>query len=194
MASLEDLVKRLRSISNDLNAITPQLAFEIASDALFYIDKRWTTEGKDATGGTNKYSDKKFSAGLLFRRTDGKGKGGRKNPQFNQSTYDKLYKKAKEGEKISYKDIRQTDGLQTSFKDFKVTGQFWKSIQVTQVNQDGLRYDFVIDSSTARGKDILKKTAEGKQNLIILDLTKEELNTLSLDLRNEINKIFKKHL
>lgn len=194
MANGEDLINNLRALSKELREVAPQMAFEITSDALLYIDKRWTTEGKDRTGGTQKYSDKKFKAGILFRKTDGKGKGGRKQQQFKSSTYDKLYKRAKEGEEISYKDIRKTEGLQTNHKDFKVSGRFWKSIQVQQVNQSGLRYDFIIDSNSDRGKQILKHTAEGKQNIIILDLTPEELNILSLDLKDKVNEIFKKYL
>ena len=194
LANGDDLIRKLRAVSNDLRELTPQIAFEITSDALAYIETRWITEGKDRAGGTQKYSDKKFSAGLLFRRTNGAGAGGRKNPTFSKSTYDKLYKKAKKGEEVNYKDIRQIEGLQTGHKDFKVTGKFWKSIQVQQVNQSGLRYEFTIDSNSDRGKQILKHTAEGKQDLIILDLTQEEVNILSLDLKEAVKEIFNKHL
>jgi hypothetical protein len=194
LASFDDLIKRLKSASKDLQEMAPQIAFETTSNALAYIETRWITEGKSGTGGAEKYSEKKFSAGLLFRRTEGKGKSGRKDSNFKSSTYDALYKKAKKGEEINYKDIRSIEGLQTSHKDFKVTGQFWKSMQVQQISKNGLSFEFTIDSNSERGKQILKHTAEGKQDIIILDLTQQELNILSLDLRESILEIFNRNL
>lgn len=194
MPNLDDLKRNIESLRRDLSVIGSQIAFELSSNALLFIEDRWVGEGKDADGTVEKYSDVKIPAGLLFRKRKGGGSGERQTQSFNKSTYQKLYKQAKDKKLVSYKDIRQLENLQVNHKSFKVSGRFWKSIIVQEVSSSGLKFDYVIDSSSERGKDILKYAKDGKQNILILDLSESELNILQEELTSRIFELLKSRL
>jgi hypothetical protein len=172
------------------------LNVQIAASAVAFIDSRVRGTGTKADGGKfSPYSTKPSLIGatsFTSKTHADKVFGKTKNKDLDWVTY--------QGHKLAimpggYKQIRETEGRQTAYKDFERTSELWRSIHIEgkpiDVNTNQVspgRFRTTIGTKNPRSIKIMEGIAD-RENTDFLALSDSEAQKLADFLGNKLAQI-----
>ena len=193
--TIEEFNKNLGSVVTDLqSSFYSKVMPRIGAEALTLIKQRVQETGKMADGGSfPAYSTKPMLVGAKsFPTKEAQNKvfGKQKNKALNWVTIG-------EGEGAKrlailqggYRQWRGIMGVQVNHVDFMVSGRMWANINVISTPSDHSSGMAVIGAKEDRQKQKLAGNTARKGD--ILDLSKEELNSIESLYEVDLLKIFK---
>ncbi|WP_313515645.1 hypothetical protein [Sphingobacterium sp.] len=138
MKELSEFIAKLENVIKELPIEAENIAIEMALNHKALVVRRIQSEG--IPGET--YSDKGIPAYFYagFSVTAGKNKGKTYDssyPRLNSGFDRMVEKKLKKKESISWKDVREANGLQTGFVDFTFTGRSFQNLNIVSVERSG---------------------------------------------------------
>lgn len=170
--------------------IETYLNVQIAASALAFIDSRVRGTGTKADGGKfSPYSTKPSLIGatsFTSKTHADKVFGKTKNKELDWVTY--------QGHKLAimpggYKQIRETEGRQTAYKDFERTSELWRSIKVMGTNELAPgRFETKVGAENERSINIMSGIPQ-KENTDFLALSDTEAQKLADFLGNKLAQI-----
>ena len=124
MGTLSQISGRLAQAIARIESELPQQAEIAGKDLVALITHRVVQSGKSADGALfSPYSTVPVSAQRYF---------GKSRTSSAEST---IRRKAEKGERVSYRDFRAINNLNTSPKNFEFTGQMWRGFGVLSVQR-----------------------------------------------------------
>lgn len=155
----------------------------IGADTAALIEDRIVSKGERAEGGKfSPYSTKPVPAFLYFGRS--RNAGGEAA----------VKRAAKEKKGVSYKDFRQFNGLNTSFKNFQFSGELWQGFGVRGVKLvSSTVVEIEIGGKNARSNLLFKAHSE-RENSELTAPSEKELKIISETVQTRIINILKRNL
>ena len=131
------------------------------ADLAALVKQRVVQTGIDADGAAfSPYSDKQVPAYLYKGRSRSGGADA------------KITALASKGQRVSYKEFRAINGLNTNVKNFEFTGEMWRGAEVVP-EQNGAVSAAVITGNTQDVKDKLRYATEAEKISILKPNTQE---------------------
>lgn len=178
---VKEFSRKLNLIKNDLIKNRPNETFLITKEALALIRRRIQNEGKDAAGAQlGDYSTNELPAFFFFGKS------------ANAAGEAKVRKAAKEGEGVSYKELRQFNNRPTDKVDLTFTGAMWREMDVTIIGNTATESTAEITPRTERSKKVAAYNS--KRYGDILRLSKDERRMLRLANLARVQKSIRKFL
>ncbi len=155
----------------------------IGADTAALIEDRIVSKGEKAEGGKySPYSTKPVAAFRYFGRS--RNAGGEAA----------VKRAAKEKKGVSYKDFRQFNGLNTSFKNFQFSGEMWQGFGVRGVKLlSSTVVEIEIGGKNSRSNLLFKAHSE-RENSELTAPSQKELQIISETISERIVKILKRNL
>jgi hypothetical protein len=155
----------------------------IGADTAALIEDRIVSKGERAEGGKfSPYSTKPVPAFLYFGRS--RNAGGEAA----------VKRAAKEKKGVSYKDFRQFNGLNTSFKNFQFSGELWQGFGVRGVKLvSSTVVEIEIGGRNARSNLLFEAHSE-RENSELTAPSEKELKIISETVQERIINIIKRNL
>jgi len=155
----------------------------IGADTAALIEDRIVSKGEKAEGGKfSPYSTKPVPAFLYFGRS--RNAGGETA----------VKRAAKEKKGVSYKDFRQFNGLNTSFKNFQFSGEMWSGFGVRAVRLvSSTVVEIEIGGKNSRSNLLFKAHSE-RENSELTAPSEKELKIISETVQERIINILKRNL
>jgi len=155
----------------------------IGADAVALIEDRIVSKGEKAEGGKfSPYSTKPVAAFRYFGRS--RNAGGEAA----------VKRAAKEKKGVSYKDFRQFNGLNTSFKNFQFSGEMWQGFGVRGVKLlSSTVVEIEIGGKNSRSNLLFKAHSE-RENSELTAPSQKELQIISETVSERIINIIKRNL
>ena len=179
MATLNDAINGIKSLTNELEVKIPLLITASNVTAKSLVQDRVQETGKDSKGTQlGDYSENGISAFYFI------GKG-------SKSTDAKLKKLQKEGKKVSYSDFRKLDGKQNKHVDLTFSGRMWRGIGLVQTNTQNNRTTVKVGPKDAYTDKVSESNSKRYGNF--LNLSSEEVEEIEEDIQFDIEAIIKKH-
>lgn len=162
----QQFIKDLEAVKRAIVAELPEQVERMGFDLAAIVKKRVVEKGKTAEGDSfTPYSSKQLPA-WFFK--------GRSRNNSGESAVTAL---AKQGERMSYKDFRRVNGLQSGVKNFEFTGEMWRGVAV-EVAEGGTAATFTIRGGTATSEDRLKWHSD-REDTNLLAPSPEEITLAS---------------
>ncbi|GEM_PF-1627938 len=138
MSELRDLITKLEKLIIEIPEEAENIAVAMALNHKALVVNRIQSEGIPGESYSDKGVPAYFYAG--FSSTAGKNKGKTYDssyPRLNSGFDRMIEKKLKKGESVSWKDVRQANGLQTGHVDFTFSGRTFQNLSVVSVERSG---------------------------------------------------------
>jgi hypothetical protein len=183
---MSDITTLRASIQKAKTEIQSSLISEgnvIGADTAALIEDRIVSKGEKAEGGKfSPYSTKPVPAFLYFGRS--RNAGGEAA----------VKRASKEKRGISYKDFRQFNGLNTSFKNFQFSGEMWSGFGVRTVRLvSSTVVEIEIGGKNSRSNLLFKAHSE-RENSELTAPSEKELKIISETVQERIINILKRNL
>jgi len=155
----------------------------IGADTAALIEDRIVSKGEKAEGGKfSPYSTKPVPAFLYFGRS--RNAGGEAA----------VKRAAKEKKGVSYKDFRQFNGLNTSFKNFQFSGEMFQGFGVRAVRLiSSTVVEIEIGGKNSRSNLLFEAHSE-RENSELTAPSEKELKIISETVQTRIINILKRNL
>lgn len=187
--SVNDAIRRINGIINDIKVISPKVELYAANIALKLILRRIFTEGKATDGSLigkydterkQKFLTKKAEKTLTKKQRAVLAKKRLQIGKGNEEEFTGL----------TYAELRELKGLQISFVDLQFTGRLFESIKI--VEKDGKATVAITDKDRAKIANYL----EDKYDKTIFALGNAErlevMEKTSIFAQRELSKIIRK--
>ncbi|WP_313418827.1 hypothetical protein [Sphingobacterium multivorum] len=138
MSELRDFINKLKRIRDELPSFVEDVSTSIALNHKALVVNRIQSEGIPGEVYSDKGVPAYFYAG--FSSTAGKNKGKTYDssyPRLNSGFDRMIEKKLKKKESVSWKDVREANGLQTNHVDFTFSGRTFQNLNVVSVERSG---------------------------------------------------------
>ena len=183
MSDITTLRASLQKAKSEIQSALISDGNVIGADTAALIEDRIVSKGEKAEGGKfSPYSTKPVAAFRYFGRS--RNAGGEAA----------VRKAAKEKKGVSYKDFRQFNGLNTSFKNFQFTGEMWQGMGVIGVKM--LSFSIVqieIGGKNERSKKLFSFHSE-REKSNLTDPSKPELDIIGGTVGDRIILIIKRNI
>lgn len=191
MKELGGFIEKLKTVRDDLTAEAENIATAMALNHKALIVKRIQSDGIPGESYSDNGVPAYFYAG--FSSISGKNKGktyDNSYPRLNAG-FDRMVKsKLKKGESISWKDVRESNGLQTDHVDFTFSGRTFQNLNVVSVERSGFIARAYLGASDP---EVAQRLFYGyKQYGDFLQPNDDEKQILALVGQEMLNKIFNK--
>lgn len=191
----EQYIRNFKRFRNQL----PQYFFNLlkqyaAHDVVGQIEHRVTTTGVAADGRKfSPYSTKPFWTTGRMGKSDRLRKWAFSNENVKWMT-------VKYGDKNihlfqvpgGYKQARQIEGLETSFKNFEFSGQMWRMFGVKRSATSKNNVRVWIGGRTRRSQRLINENSK-RENKPIIDMSKKEIDIMEKVVDKEIQRLLQKH-
>ncbi|WP_343320204.1 hypothetical protein [Sphingobacterium multivorum] len=138
MSELSDLITRLEKLIDEIPEEAENIAVAMALNHKALVVNRIQSEGIPGQSYSDRGVPAYFYAG--FSSTAGKNKGKTYDssyPRLNAGFDRMIEKKLKKGESVSWKDVREANGLQTNHVDFTFSGRTFQNLNVVSIERTG---------------------------------------------------------
>lgn len=179
----KDFANRLRAAVRLIqDGLPTEVEARAKLDLIALVKDRVVQRGLDKDGQRfSSYSTKKVPA-FLYR--------GRSRSQGAEERVTALGKK---GVMLSYKDFREVNNLNSSFKNFEFTGEMWRSINVLETRSTKNQVTVIIGADNQEAADKLQFNSE-TENVNIIEPSKEEIEVVRKNLEKWLSNILKKSI
>lgn len=181
--NLDDLRQGIKKAQDQIIDALQSEGATAGADAAALIENRIVSKGERNDGQKfSPYSTKEVPAFLYFGRSrNGAGEAAVK-------------KAAKEKKGVSYKDFRQFNGLNTSFKNFQFSGEMWQGFGVRGVKLlSSTVVEIEIGGKNSRSNLLFKAHSE-RENSELTAPSQKELQIISETISERIINILKRNL
>lgn len=187
--SINDAIRRINGIIEDIKVISPKVELYSANLALQIVLRRVFNEGKAADGTQIGEYDEERKSKFLVKKSE-KFLTKKQRAILAKKRLKIGKNNTEDFEGLTYKELRELKGLQTDFVDLQFTGRLFESIQVVQ--KEGKATVAITDKDRAKISDYL----EDKYEKTIFALGKDEklevMEKTSIFAQREISKIIQR--
>jgi len=177
MTKLSDLQNRIDNVIRRLDAELEVQAAKAGQDIVALITNRVVQRGETAEGDKfTPYSTTEVPAFFFLGR-------GRTTGSDNA-----IKQKAQKKEKVSYKDFRALNNLNTTPKNFEFTGEMWRGFGVIEVQKTASGALVVIGGRNTDSENRIKWNSEQEKQSIIKP-SKKELEIVTANLSRWLNNL-----
>lgn len=191
MKDLLDFIEKLRKVRDELPAEAERIAAAMALNHKALIVKRIQSAGIPGESYSENGVPAYFYTG--FSSISGKNKGktyDNSYPRQNAGFDRMIKKKLKTGESVSWKDVREANGLQTGHVDFTFSGRTFQNLNVVSIEHSGFVARAYLGASDP---EVAQRLFYGyKQYGDFLQPNEDEKKILAQVGQEMLNKVFEK--
>lgn len=176
--TIDELTNRLTRGLQRLDSELEAQVSKAGADLVALVTNRVIQEGKNANGDSfSPYSDTEIPAFFYF------------NKSRNASGEAAVRKKAKDKEKISYKEFRGLNNLNESPKNFEFTGSMWRGFGVTKIERTPNGATLTIGGKNQDSESKITWNSE-KEKVPIIKPSAQEIQIVKTNLQTWANSLF----
>ena len=175
--TLDEYINKLENALQQIEREGERQVAIAGADIAALVTNRVIQKGENADGGKfTPYSNTPVPAYWYIGK-------GRRNASDSA-----VKAKAKKGEKISYKEFRQLNGLNVAFKNFEFTGAMWRNFRVLRVEQSGFKFSAIIGGAIPMEQNKIDWLSK-QEGRIIIEPNEKELQIVTANLTRWLNSL-----